>query len=58
MRLSAEAVAASILQVVRRPRRAVIIPAAMRWVVWLNTAFPGLVDTIIERRFTRPERDL
>ncbi len=56
LRLSAETVAASVLQVARRPRRAVILPAVMRWVIWLNAAFPGVMDTLIERSFTRRER--
>jgi short-subunit dehydrogenase len=58
LKLSAEAVAAAVLRVARHPRRAVILPASMRWAVWLNTAFPGFVDLLIERRFTRPERGL
>lgn len=58
LRLSAEQVAISVLDVVHRPRRAVLIPAPMRMVAWFGFFFPGFVDWIIEKRFTRPERGL
>ena len=56
LKLTAEDVAKSVLRVVQKPRRAVIIPGLMRPTVWLSVVFPGLVDKIIERRFTRRER--
>ncbi len=58
LRLSAEAVALTVLGVVRHPRRTVIIPAPMRLVAWFNFLFPGIIDWLVERRFTRPERGL
>jgi len=58
LRLSAEQVANCVYDVARRPRRAVLIPAPMRLVAWIGFFFPGFVDWIIERRFTRPERGL
>lgn len=57
-RLSPEQVARVVVGVVRRPRRTVIIPAPMRLVAWFNFVFPGVVDWLVERRFTRPERGL
>lgn len=56
LRLSPEQVAQSVLDVSRRPRHTVIIPWPMRFGVWMNTLVPGLVDWVIERTFTRPER--
>ncbi len=56
LKLSAEDVAQSVLKVVKKPHRAVIIPGLMRPTVWLSVIFPGMVDRIIERRFTKKER--
>jgi len=56
LKLSAEDVAQVIFRVVKRPCRAVIIPGLMRPMVWLSVVFPGLVDQIIERSFTKRER--
>lgn len=56
LKLTAEDVAQSVLRVVKKPYRAVIIPGLMRPTVWLSVIFPGLVDKIIERRFTKRER--
>lgn len=56
LKLTAEDVAQSVLDVITKPYRAVIIPGLMRPAVWLSVIFPGLVDKIIERRFTRRER--
>ena len=58
LRLDAAEVAQAVLSIVRRPRRGLVIPWPMRFSVWLNVLFPGLVDRIIERNFTRPERGL
>jgi short-subunit dehydrogenase len=58
LRLSAEDVAVAVWRVSLRPRRSLIMPAPMRAAMWLNTVFPGVVDWLIERRFTRPERGL
>lgn len=58
LRLEPEDVAQVILKVVDHPRRTVIIPWQMRFVVWANSHFPGIVDWIIENRFTRLERDI
>jgi short-subunit dehydrogenase len=56
--LEPEEVAQAVLRVARRPRRGLIIPWQMRPSVWMNMLFPGIVDRIIERSFTRLERDL
>lgn len=58
LRLEPEEVAQAILKVVKHPRRTVILPWQMRFVVWANSHFPGIVDWIIENRFTRLERDI
>jgi short-subunit dehydrogenase len=50
---TAEDVARTVLRMIERPRRAVIIPAPMRLLVWANMLFPGLVDWFVERRSTR-----
>jgi NADP-dependent 3-hydroxy acid dehydrogenase YdfG len=55
LKLTAEDVAGSILRVAKRPRRSVIIPGLMRPMVWISVMFPGLLDWVIERRFTRRE---
>lgn len=51
-------VARAMLNVYGHPRRAMILPWQMGFSVWMNIFFPGIVDWIIERRFTRLERDL
>lgn len=51
-------VARAVLSVVRRPRRELIIPWQMRLTVWMNILFPGIVDRIIESRFTSLEREV
>ena len=58
LRLEPEEVAQVISKAVDHPRRTVIIPWQMRFVVWANSHFPGVVDWIIENRFTRMERDI
>jgi short-subunit dehydrogenase len=58
LRLEPEDVAQAVLSMVRHPRRGLIIPWQMHFTVWMNTLFPGIVDRIIESRFTRLERDL
>jgi short-subunit dehydrogenase len=58
LQLEPAEVAQSVLKVVNHPRRAVILPWQMRFSVWMNIFFPGIVDRIIERRFTRLERDI
>ena len=58
LRLEPEEVAQAILNVVKRPRRTVILPWQMRIAVWMNSLFPGIVDRVIESRFTRLERDI
>ena len=54
--LSSEDVARAVLRLAHHPRRSLVIPWPMRWAVWLNSLFPGLIDRIIEQRFVRPER--
>lgn len=56
LKLEAEQVAEAVWKTVNRPRRTVVLPWPMMFAVWLNTLFPGLIDRVIEHRFTRPER--
>ena len=56
--LEPDEVAQAVLNVARRPSKGLIIPWQMRLSVWMNMIFPGVVDRIIERSFTRLERDL
>jgi len=56
LRLSPEDVAERVWRLVERPRRYVIVPGIMHLAVWLNALLPGLLDQIIEKRFTRIER--
>jgi short-subunit dehydrogenase len=58
LRLSAEQVAGEVFGLVLKPRRSLIIPWPMRWVVWFNCLFPGIADWVIEKRFVEPERQL
>lgn len=58
LRLSPEDVAHTVLNVVRRPRRSVIIPWPMLLAVWFNSLFPGIADRVIEQRFVKPERGI
>lgn len=58
LRLTPEEVAQGVFSVVRRPKRSLILPWPMRFVVWMNILFPGIVDWVIERRFTRLEREI
>jgi len=56
LRPTAEDVARTVLRVVDRPRRVVVIPGPMRFLVWTNRLFPGLVDWFVERRLNGAER--
>ncbi len=56
LRLEKEDVAYAVLQVARRPNRGKVIPGVMKFSIWMNSLFPGLVDRVIEKRFTIPER--
>ncbi len=50
--MTSEYVARCVIEVARRPRRTLIIPVWYRPLVWLNDAFPGLVDWFLFRFFT------
>lgn len=56
LRLTAEEVAQAVWRLAQRPRRAVILPGYMRWVIVLNTLFPALVDWAVRRYFVARER--
>lgn len=57
LRLTSEEVAWAVYDLVRHPRPVYILPAIMRLAIWANILFPGVVDWVIERRFTRRERE-
>lgn len=57
LRLSSEQVVRVARDIVNHPRRTVIMPWQMKFVVSLNQYFPGFVDVIIDRWFTHLERD-
>lgn len=56
LRLEPEDVARGVLGLVRRPRRALILPWPMKFAVWMNDLFPSLMDWLVETNFVRPER--
>ncbi len=58
LRLNAEQVAQAVLRAVRRPCKSIILPAAMRPIVWMNACCPGVLDWAVERWFVRRERGL
>ncbi len=58
VRLSADDVAKVAFELTKHPRRQVILPGFMTGVVWMNALFPGLMDWLIESRFTSKEREI
>lgn len=56
LRLKADDVARGVLSLVKRPRRMLVLPWPMLLGAWTNALFPGLMDWVIEQRFTKPER--
>jgi short-subunit dehydrogenase len=57
LRLNADQVADAVWQLVRHPKRSLIIPSIYRLAFMLNSLFPGLLDRIIEKRFVLAERE-
>jgi NADP-dependent 3-hydroxy acid dehydrogenase YdfG len=57
MRLTADEVAQAVFSLAQRPRRAVIMPGYMRFVIAVNRLFPGLVDWAVRVRFVEVERE-
>ncbi len=53
MQLSSEQVGKAILGLIQRPRRQVILPGYMAYVVWVNQVFPGFADYLLERFFAQ-----
>lgn len=56
LRLSADQVADAVWRVSQHPRKTVVQPWVYWLPIWLEAFFPGLVDAILVRKFTRPER--
>jgi short-subunit dehydrogenase len=56
MVLLPEDIANAVVRLVLRPQRAIVLPAIMRPVVWLNRVWPGLIDWAVTRFFVQPER--
>lgn len=57
MQLTAEQVGDAVVNLVRSPRRMLIIPWQWHVTVFLNKLFPGIVDRMTINRFTIPERE-
>ena len=58
LRLSAEDVAQAVWSLIRRPRRALVMPWPMKLAAGINGLFPGLVERVIEVAFARRAREL
>jgi len=58
LRLTPENVAQAVFDLTRKPRRAVILPWPMRFMIWLDNLAPGFLDRLIEKNFVKPERGL
>ena len=56
LKLTSDDVAKETMRVANRPKRMVVIPRVMWLGYWFNILFPGLLDWIVEWRFTRRER--
>jgi NADP-dependent 3-hydroxy acid dehydrogenase YdfG len=56
LELNSDQVARAVFNLVRRPKRSVIIPWQLGIGVWLNALFPTLADWLIEMVFTRRAR--
>jgi len=56
LRLEPEAVAEAVWEIVQRPKRGKVMPSIWIAAAWFNAFFPALMDWVIERRFTIPER--
>jgi short-subunit dehydrogenase len=56
LELNSDQVARAVFNLVRRPKRSVIIPWQLGIGVWLNALFPALADWLIEMVFTRRAR--
>lgn len=56
LRMDAEHVARGVLRLIRRPRRALVIPGIMRLAAGTNAVFPGLADRVIEVWYARRGR--
>lgn len=57
MVLSTETVAEAVYGLLRRPRRALVLPGYMRLIILLNRACPGLLDAVTRRFFVERERE-
>jgi len=58
LRLEAEQVGKAILHLVEHPRRQVILPGVMAYLVWINQVFPGLADFVLQRFYTAREKNI
>jgi hypothetical protein len=56
LRLTAEDVAQAVLGLTQRPRRNLVLPRLAYLSFWASYLFPGVVDWVMERFYTRPER--
>lgn len=56
MRLDANRVAQVIVNLIQRPKKQVILPGYMTYLVWMNQVFPGLIDKLLQIGFVGRER--
>jgi NADP-dependent 3-hydroxy acid dehydrogenase YdfG len=56
--LDAKDVARAVLRLARRPRRELILPWPMKWAIWANILLPGVMDTVMVRRYPHPDQSL
>ena len=56
LRLTPEDVAQAVLGLTKRPRRNLVLPRVAYLSFWASYLFPGVVDWVMERFYTRPER--
>ncbi|HZD57843.1 MAG TPA: SDR family oxidoreductase [Anaerolineales bacterium] len=56
LRMDADDVARAVLKLIRRPRRALVIPAVMRLAAGMNAVFPELADRVIAAWYARRGR--
>jgi short-subunit dehydrogenase len=56
LKLSPEDVAEAVLKLVRRPRRNMVIPWQMNYIVFISMFAPWIVDWVTRKYFVEPER--
>lgn len=55
MRLSADQVGRAIVHLIEHPKKQLILPGYMTYLVWINQVFPGLVDQLMRIGYVQRE---